>query len=61
MPISYDIATGDRVSANTSYIHPILRGEWRQPNLKILVSAWVSEINVVEDNHSGPASIKPLP
>lgn len=53
MPISYDTSSGDRVSASTAYIHPILRGEWARPNLKILLDAWVSKIAVLDDQVTG--------
>lgn len=53
MPISYDVASGDRVSASTSYIHPILRGERSLSNLKILINSWVSRINVSDNAVTG--------
>ncbi|PSS13125.1 hypothetical protein M430DRAFT_36272 [Amorphotheca resinae ATCC 22711] len=44
--ISYNPEDGRRSSASVAYIHPILRGEEKRPNLTILTSAWVSKINV---------------
>jgi choline dehydrogenase-like flavoprotein len=44
--ISYNPDDGRRSSASVAYIHPILRGEEKRPNLTILTSAWVSKINV---------------
>ena len=49
--ISYNPNDGRRSSASVAYIHPILRGEERRPNLTILTNAWVSKINV-EGNDS---------
>lgn len=53
MPISYDVSSGKRNSASTSYIHPLLRGERHLPNLKILTNAWVSKIIVKNDKVEG--------
>lgn len=47
--VSYNPDDGRRSSASVAYIHPILRGEEKRPNLTILTNAWVSRINV-----SGP-------
>lgn len=47
--ISYNPDDGKRSSASVAYIHPILRGEERRPNLTVLTEAWVSKI-VVEDS-----------
>lgn len=44
--ISYNPEDGRRSSASVAYIHPILRGEEKRPNLTILTSAWVSKINI---------------
>ncbi|KAL3423360.1 choline oxidase (GMC oxidoreductase) [Phlyctema vagabunda] len=44
--ISYNPDDGRRSSASVAYIHPILRGEEKRPNLTILTHAWVSKINV---------------
>ncbi|KAK5065228.1 hypothetical protein LTR84_001066 [Exophiala bonariae] len=48
-PLSYNPDNGWRSSASIAYIHPILRGEEKRPNLKILTKAWVSRINVCGD------------
>lgn len=48
-PLSYNPDNGWRSSASVAYIHPILRGEERRPNLVILTNAWVSRVNVRED------------
>jgi choline dehydrogenase-like flavoprotein len=50
-PLSYTPDNGWRSSASVAYIHPILRGEEKCPNLTILTRAWVSRINV----HGGKA------
>jgi choline dehydrogenase-like flavoprotein len=44
--VSYNPEDGRRSSASVAYIHPLLRGEEKKPNLKILTNAWVSKINV---------------
>ena len=54
--VSYNPDTGHRSSASVAYIHPILRGEERRPNLTILTNAWVSKVNV--SNAGKPGSDK---
>ena len=44
--VAYNPDDGRRSSASVAYLHPILRGEEKRPNLTILISAWVSKINV---------------
>ncbi|KAK5109019.1 hypothetical protein LTR62_007567 [Meristemomyces frigidus] len=44
--VSYNPDDGRRSSASVAYIHPILKGEEKRPNLTILTNAWVSKINV---------------
>ena len=44
--VSYNPEDGRRSSASAAYIHPILRGEEKRPNLTILTKAWVSHINI---------------
>jgi choline dehydrogenase-like flavoprotein len=44
--VAYDPDTGNRSSASVAYIHPILKGEEKRPNLTILTNAWVNKINV---------------
>lgn len=44
--IAYNPDDGRRSSASVAYIHPILKGEEKRPNLTILTNAWVSKINV---------------
>ncbi|KAI1801080.1 putative GMC oxidoreductase [Daldinia bambusicola] len=51
--VSYNPDDGRRSSASVAYIHPILRGEEKRPNLTILTHAWVSKINVSGDVVSG--------
>jgi choline dehydrogenase-like flavoprotein len=48
--ISYNPDTGYRSSSSVAYIHPILRGEEKKPNLTILTNAWVSKVNVDSSN-----------
>ncbi|RDL39529.1 Alcohol oxidase [Venustampulla echinocandica] len=44
--VAYNPDDGRRSSASVAYIHPILRGAEKRPNLTILTHAWVSKINV---------------
>ena len=44
--VSYNPEDGRRSSASVAYIHPILRGEEKRPNLTILTNCWVSRVNV---------------
>lgn len=46
LSVSYNPDDGRRSSASVAYIHPILRGDERRPNLTILTNAWVSKVNV---------------
>ena len=46
LSVSYNPDDGRRSSSSVAYIHPILRGEERRPNLTILTNAWVSKINL---------------
>lgn len=45
-PLAYYPDNGYRGSASVVYIHPILRGEEKRPNLFMLTNAWVSRVNV---------------
>lgn len=51
--VSYNPDDGRRSSASVAYIHPILRGEEKRPNLTILTNAWVSRVNVDGDTVTG--------
>ncbi|KAH7161600.1 hypothetical protein EDB81DRAFT_349433 [Dactylonectria macrodidyma] len=51
--ISYNPDNGRRSSASVAYIHPILRGEERRPNLTVLTEAHVSKLLVENDVASG--------
>lgn len=51
--VSYNPDDGRRSSASVAYIHPILRGDEKRPNLTVLTNAWVSKINVVGDSVTG--------
>ncbi|KAG6012915.1 hypothetical protein E4U41_005212, partial [Claviceps citrina] len=44
--VSYNPDNGHRSSASVAYIHPILRGDERRPNLTVLTEAWVGRIAV---------------
>jgi len=44
--VSYNPDDGRRSSASVAYIHPILRGDEKRPNLTILTNAWVIKLNV---------------
>lgn len=53
LSVSYNPDDGRRSSASVAYIHPILRGEEKRPNLTILTNAWVSKVNVEGDTVTG--------
>ncbi|KAI1081706.1 GMC oxidoreductase [Whalleya microplaca] len=50
--VSYNPDDGRRSSASVAYIHPLLRGDEKLPNLTILTDAWVSKVNVSGDEVS---------
>ncbi|KAL8726564.1 MAG: hypothetical protein Q9181_005992 [Wetmoreana brouardii] len=51
--VSYNPDDGRRSSASVAYIHPILRGEEKRPNLTILTNTWVSRVNVSNEAVTG--------
>lgn len=51
--VSYNPDDGRRSSASVAYIHPILGGHEKRPNLKILTNAWVNQVNVNSDTVTG--------
>ena len=51
--VSYNPDDGRRSSASVAYIHPILRGDERRPNLTILTNTWVSKIRIQGDKVLG--------
>jgi choline dehydrogenase-like flavoprotein len=51
--VAYNPDDGRRSSASVAYIHPILRGEEKRPNLTILTNAWVSRVNVEDSVVTG--------
>ncbi len=51
--VSYNPDDGRRSSASVAYIHPILRGEEKRPNLTILTDTHVSKVNVRGDEVAG--------
>ncbi|KAL8939401.1 MAG: hypothetical protein Q9216_003366 [Gyalolechia sp. 2 TL-2023] len=51
--VSYNPDDGRRSSASVAYIHPILRGDEKRPNLTILTDAWVNRVNVSESTVTG--------
>lgn len=44
--VAYNPDDGRRSSASVAYIHPILSGQEKRPNLTILTNTWVNKINV---------------
>jgi choline dehydrogenase-like flavoprotein len=44
--VSYNPDDGHRSSASVAYLHPILRGKEKRPNLTILTSAMVNKLNL---------------
>ncbi|KOS22225.1 Choline oxidase [Escovopsis weberi] len=53
LSVSYNPDNGYRSSASVAYIHPILRGDERRPNLTILTEAHVPQIVVENDVVTG--------
>ncbi|KAL8692328.1 MAG: hypothetical protein Q9218_002621 [Villophora microphyllina] len=51
--VSYNPDDGRRSSASVAYIHPILCGEEKRPNLTVLTNTWVSRVNVSNDVVTG--------
>ena len=51
--VSYNPDNGYRSSASVAYIHPILKGEERRPNLTVLTEAHVSKLHVKNDVADG--------
>jgi choline dehydrogenase-like flavoprotein len=51
--VSYNPDDGRRSSASVAYIHPILSGAEKRPNLTVLTNAWVNKINVEGDKVLG--------
>ncbi|EPS26030.1 hypothetical protein PDE_00966 [Penicillium oxalicum 114-2] len=51
--VSYNPDDGRRSSASVAYLHPIIRGDEKRPNLTILTNAWVSKVNVEGDRVTG--------
>ncbi|KAE9372368.1 GMC oxidoreductase [Stipitochalara longipes BDJ] len=51
--VAYNPDDGRRSSASVAYIHPILRGAEKRPNLTILTNAWVSKVNVSSKTVTG--------
>ncbi|KAF7561694.1 hypothetical protein G7046_g2445 [Stylonectria norvegica] len=51
--VSYNPDDGTRSSASVAYIHPILRGDERRPNLTVLTEAHVSKLTVENDVATG--------
>lgn len=51
--VAYNPDDGRRSSASVAYIHPILRGAEKRPNLTILTNAWVSKVNVSSNTVRG--------
>ncbi|KAF2007039.1 GMC oxidoreductase [Amniculicola lignicola CBS 123094] len=51
--VSYNPDDGRRSSASVAYIHPILSGAEKRPNLTVLTNAWVSRVNVDSDKVTG--------
>ncbi|UPK89107.1 hypothetical protein LCI18_000042 [Fusarium solani-melongenae] len=53
LAIAHNPDNGYRSSASIAYIHPILSGEEKRPNLTILTSAWVHRVNFIDNVASG--------
>lgn len=46
--VAYDPKTGDRCSASVAYIHPLIKEGHERPNLKVLLNATVTHIQLSE-------------
>ena len=44
--VAYNPIDGRRSSASVAYLHPVLCGHERRPNLTVLTNAWVSRVNL---------------
>lgn len=53
--VSYNPDDGRRSSASVAYIHPILRGAEKRPNLTVLTNAWVAKVHVKDGAVAGLA------
>lgn len=53
LSVSYNPDNGRRSSASVAYIHPILRGDERRPNLTVLTEAHVGKLLVDNDEAAG--------
>ncbi|KAF2457828.1 hypothetical protein BDY21DRAFT_17549 [Lineolata rhizophorae] len=51
--VAYNPDDGRRSSASVAYIHPILNGQEKRPNLTILTNAWASKVDVVGGRAKG--------
>lgn len=51
--VSYNPDDGRRSSASVAYIHPILRGQEKRPNLTILTNAWAQKLNIQDNTVEG--------
>ena len=51
--VSYNPDDGRRSSASVAYLHPIISGAERRPNLTILTNAWVSRVIVEQSTVTG--------
>jgi choline dehydrogenase-like flavoprotein len=53
LSVSYTPENNHRSSASVAYIHPILRGDEKRPNLTILQRSWVSKLLFTDNTASG--------
>lgn len=51
--VAYNPDDGRRSSASVAYIHPILRGDEKRPNLTVLTNTWVSQVNIIGSTVTG--------
>ncbi|EWZ28398.1 choline oxidase [Fusarium oxysporum Fo47] len=53
LSIAHNPENGFRSSASIEYLHPIIRGEVKRPNLTILTNAWVHRLHFVDKVATG--------
>jgi len=55
--VSYNPEDGKRSSASVAYLHPIISGEEKRPNLTVLTEAWVSRLNLSKEPEKKAESV----
>lgn len=58
--MAYTPENNHRSSASVSYIHPILRGDEKRPNLTILINTWITKLIIESQKVTGVAAVTKL-